>query len=153
MDNLFLIDEDKIYGSFSAMIEFGKRYRLLYKEQVEMIDYGDFEGTIDEYALTLGYSAPASMLFRIRFGELESLGILEVIDVKREGERRHIKKFQYKKGIDLINTLASTPLSNFTKSNAIWTAKKNVDKREECNNKRNEARKRAKAQQKEVVQN
>lgn len=150
MDNLFSIDEDKVYGSFSAMIEFGKRYRLLYKEQVEMIDYGDFEGTIDEYALTLGYSAPASMLFRIRFSELESLGILEVIDVKCKG--KHIKKFHYKKGIDLINTLASTPLPKFTKYNAIWTAKKNVDKREECNNKRNEARKRAKAQ-KEIVQN
>ena len=115
----------------NEVIEFAKRYSLLYKEQKEMIEYGDFEGSIDEYALKLGYSAPASTLFRNRCKQLERLGILEITGNTK------IKKFHIKS--DLINALLNAPVCEFSFSNNS-KEKKNADRRKEYVEKKRIAR-------------
>ena len=111
----------------NEVIEFAKKYSLLHKEQKEMIDYGDFEGSIDEYALKLGYSAPASTLFRNRCKELERLGILGITGNTK------IKKFHIKS--DLINALLNAPVCEFSYIGNI-IKKKNADRRKEYNEKK-----------------
>lgn len=132
------------------MFEFAKRYALLYKEQKEMIEHGDFKGTIDEYALALGYSAPASSLFRNRFKELVKLGILDITE--NDGlDKRSIKYFfKFKSDFEFVNHMLNIPLSSFscyTEKNS----KKHVDRREEYYLKKNKKNKESQIRKNEII--
>lgn len=71
-------DKSIMTGTFVDVLEFGKRWSRLYTEQRTMLGFGSFCGTLDEYALALGYSAPASSPFRKRLAQLVSLGLVKV---------------------------------------------------------------------------
>ena len=129
-----------ILDSSSVVFDFAKRYNLLYKEEKEMIDYGDFRGSIDDFALALGYSAPASTIFRNRVRELERLGILEITDCDVADKRHSMKNFHFKARDEIINIILNLPLSEFSYSTAK-PLKKNVDKRQEYSAKRRKGRK------------
>ena len=128
---MFQIKDKELVGTSTDIFEFAKRYNLLYKEEREMIDFGDFHGSIDDYALALGYSAPASTIFRNRVRELERLGILEITDCDVADRRHSIKKFHFKSHSEIINLIINLPLSDFSYRKDKHFVKKNCDKREE----------------------
>lgn len=67
--------QELLLGSEVDVIEFAKRYNCLHEAQKEMLKYGNYIGTIDEYALELGYACPASNPFRKDFEKLVAMDI------------------------------------------------------------------------------
>ena len=90
-------DETLFIGNWVDILHFGEVFSKIYKEQREMISYGSFCGTLDEYALHLGYSSPASSLFRKRLEELEKIGIAEIVPYSEEFFKEHKNEFRTQK--------------------------------------------------------
>lgn len=88
-------DETLFIGNWIDILHFGEVFSKIYKEQREMISYGSFCGTLDEYALHLGYSSPASSLFRKRLEELEKIGIAEIVPYSEEFFKEHKNEFTW----------------------------------------------------------
>lgn len=131
------------------IIHFGDMWSHLYKEQKAMIDNGSFCGTLDDYALRLGYSSPASALLRNRLEGLVTLGIAEVVSYDEEFYKLHEQEFvnsviksntKYIKCIfikskeEIISILSNLKENDFPQVHL--TPKKNVDKRKYANDKR-----------------
>lgn len=117
----------------NKFFDFAKKYSLLFKEQKAMIDFGSFTGTWDEYAYSVGYSIPASCLFRTRCRELEKFGILTIV---KDKENKKITWNVKSKG-EIIDIICSMSESDFSFS-INTTVNKHVDNRKYFSIKRHE---------------
>ena len=118
--------ETIMIGNPVDIVEFAKRWGMLYKEQHEMLMYGDFEGNIDEYALYLGYCAPASSAFRQRLRQLASLGLIVCTE----------KGFENLEGDKMINRLLSLNVKELPRYNSKTVERKGIDHRAEVSKER-----------------
>lgn len=118
--------EKIMVGNPVDIVEFTKRWNMLYKEQHEMLLNGSFEGSIDEYALYLGYSAPASSAFRRKLQYLVKLGLVVYTD----------RSFEPLRGDEMINRILGLDKAVFPRYSSKTVERKGIDHRADVSKER-----------------
>ena len=119
------------------LFEFYERYNRLPNMQKEILNHNSFKGTIDEYALQLGYGAPASMPFRKATEELNALGLIAVTVISKGRKTGLIKTFDIPSKEDWVKRLLEIPV-DCLKKKKIGMDRRGNDLREIANKRRHE---------------
>lgn len=119
------------------LFEFYERYNRLPNMQKEILNHNSFKGTIDEYALKLGYGAPASMPFRKAAEELNTLGLITITVITKGRKTGLIKTFDIPSKEDWVKRLLEIPV-DCLKKKKIGMDRRGNDLREIANKRRHE---------------
>ena len=149
-------------GTFVDVYEFADRWSRFSTFQKAVLKANSFVGTLDDFAIYLGYSAPMGTLYRKQIIELQEIGLIMIIsfneefyntyknefdyyDFKHSPKRKNVKMFFILKPFELANKLLECNMDKLPDHSGTGPAKrKSVDRREECNQKRKELHKKNK---------
>ena len=154
--------EELMIGTFVDVYEFADRWSRFSTFQKAVLRANSFVGTLDDFAIYLGYSAPMGTLYRKQIIELEELGLITVEDFNKDvyesrkevfdyydfehsPKRKNVKMFFIPRPFELANILLECDVAKLPDHSGTGPAKrKSVDRREECNQKRKELHKKNK---------
>ena len=158
-------DEELMIGTFVDVYEFADRWERFSTFQRAALKSNSYVGTLDDFALYVGYSAPMGMIYRKQLTELQEIGFIKVVDFneefynryknefdyydfeksKKSGHvKRNVKMFFIKKPSIVANYILTTPvdkLPNHNNRNNAKVERKHGDLREIQNAKRKALRK------------
>lgn len=156
--------EELMIGTFVDVYEFADRWERFSTFQKAALKANSYVGTLDDFALYVGYSAPMGMIYRKQLVELQEIGLIQIADFNekfyethkdgfdyydyekskeesknRKYPKRNIKMFFTKNPSALANIILATPVDKLPAHNNKNNAnieKKHVDLREVQNAKR-----------------
>ena len=148
--------EVQMIGTFVDVYEFADRWSRFSTFQKAVLRANSFVGTLDDFAIYLGYSAPMGTLYRKQIIELEEIDLVNVEDFDKDiyesrkkvfdyydfehsPKRKNVKMFFIPRPFELANKLLECNMDKLPDHSGTGPAKrKSVDRREECNQKRKE---------------
>lgn len=153
-------DEEMMIGTFVDVYEFAERWSKFSTFQKAVLRSCSYVGTIDDFGLYCGYSAPMGMVYRKQLIELQKLGLIVVIpfDEKtyelcknqldyydyenHKKSSRNVKIFFISAPAELANQILELEVDWFPDHSGVGPMKrKNIDRREIANAKRKELHK------------
>lgn len=154
--------EVQMIGTFVDVYEFAERWSKFSTFQKAALKSNSYIGTLDEFSLNVGYSAPMGTIYRRQMVELQEMGLITVMDFNQEYYDSHksdfdnydyeknknrkwlksVKMFVIPSPAELTNILLEVSADKFPDHSGTGPAvRKNCDLREINNQKRRERRK------------
>lgn len=150
--------EELMIGTFVDVYEFANRWNKFSTFQKAVLKSNQYVGTLDDFALNVGYSAPMATPHRKQLRELVQLGLIHIADYDEKFYEKFKDTFDnydfeqrkdktYLKSVkfffigtpsDIANGILKLKSENLPKYDSIGkaTVRKNVDNREIFNQKR-----------------
>lgn len=87
--------ETQMIGTFVDVLEFGERWSKFSTFQKSVLKACSYVGTLDDFALSLGYSAPMATMYRKQLIELEKGNLIHIVDFDKDYFERNKEIFDY----------------------------------------------------------
>ena len=107
-------DEELMIGTFVDVYEFADRWERFSTFQRAALKSNSYVGTLDDFALHVGYSAPMGMIYRKQLIELQEIGLIKVVDFNKEYYEKYKNEFDY---YDFEKSKEKSKGSNYPKRN------------------------------------
>lgn len=88
-------DEELMTGTFVDVYEFADRWSRFSTFQKAALKSNSYVGTLDDFALNVGYSAPMGNIYRKQLIELEELGFIHITDFNQKFYEQNKDEFDY----------------------------------------------------------
>ena len=117
--------EELMIGTFVDVYEFAKRWECFSTFQKAAMKANCYVGSLDDFALYVGYSAPMGMIYRKQLAELQKLSLINIADFNEKYYESHKDGFDHydfekakasnypKRGVKMFFTKTPAELANF----------------------------------------
>ena len=87
--------EELMIGTFVDVYEFADRWERFSTFQRAALKANSYVGTLDDFALYVGYSAPMGMIYRKQLIELQNLNLINIVEYNEKFYESHKEDFDY----------------------------------------------------------